>query len=342
MPAHAHVHTGTAWGNQYDSGYRGDCVVQRQPPCCGQEPNCKIGPQSPLGCITRDPDFIPKHNSSATCVCADTYIGIDCGSSLADEIIAAEKAKQTGQSSGCFALGGQVRVLDDDGRMVERRVGDVKTGDLVRSIDSRGRLSISPVVFIHDHLLPSDTMMFHFIDTAGAPAHYELTGAHAVPTALACEGLRCKITRTRPAREIVPSSSILRVAPKAHGGGASDFEVVNVTHITHGYALVRYIVTAHDTLVVNDILSVDFSTSVGALETLPFRLLYAFFPSLLSHPAAASAISTVLESPLLKAFEYSINSAVDWLAGFGARRGAGGGIGEGGSAPTLSFIHVEC
>ena len=102
---------GTAWGNQYDSGYRGECVVQRQPPCCGEEPDCKIGPQSPLGCITRDPDFIPAHNSSATCVCADTYTGIDCGSSIADEIIAREKAKGLDGPSGCFALEGQVQVL---------------------------------------------------------------------------------------------------------------------------------------------------------------------------------------------------------------------------------------
>ena len=335
--------TGTAWGNQYDSGYRGECVVQRQPPCCGEEPDCKIGPQSPLGCITRDPDFIPVHNSSATCVCADTYIGIDCGSSIADEIIAREKAKGLDGPSGCFALEGQVQVLDDDGRMVARRVSDVKTGDLVRSLDSMGKLSISPVVFIHDHLLPGATVMLHYIDLAGAPARYELTGAHAVPTDLACAGLHCKITRTRPARDVVPGSSILRVAPDALGEGASDFAVVKVTHLTHGNALVRYIVTTHDTLVVDNILSVDFSTSVGALETLPFRLLHAVCPSVLSHPAVASALSSVLESPLLKAAESVINSAVHMLAGneersFAAKTGAGF---QGSLASTLTFAKVE-
>jgi hypothetical protein len=142
---------------------------------------------------------------------------------------------------------------------------------------------------------------------------------------------------------VVPGSSILRVAPDALGEGASDFAVVNVTHITHGNALVRYIVTTHDTLVVDNILSVDFSTSVGALETLPFRLLHAVCPSVLSHPAVASALSSVLESPLLKAAESVINSAVHMLAGneersFAAKTGAGF---QGSLASTLTFANFE-
>ena len=53
--------------------------------------------------------------------------------------------------------------------------------------------------------------------------------------------------------------------------------------------------------------SVDYSTSAGSIETLPFRFLRACFPTVLSHPAAAAAISAVLESPALKAFERALN-----------------------------------
>jgi len=68
-------------------------------------------------------------------------------------------------------------------------------------------------------------------------------------------------------------------------------------------------VTANDKLVVNEVLSLDYSTRAGSLETLPFRLLYTHLPSLLTHPAAAASIHAVLESPLLKAFEGFVNSA---------------------------------
>lgn len=60
--------------------------------------------------------------------------------------------------------------------------------------------------------------------------------------------------------------------------------------------------------------SVDFSTRAGALETLPFRLLYSAQPALLTHPATTAALSAVLESPLLKFFEACVNSAIGFLA----------------------------
>ena len=59
--------------------------------------------------------------------------------------------------------------------------------------------------------------------------------------------------------------------------------------------------------------SVDFSTYAGTLETAPFRLLSSLLPGLLTHPAVAGALSTVLESPLLKAFENMLNTLVGAL-----------------------------
>jgi hypothetical protein len=120
----------TAWGNEYDKGYRGDCVVARQPPCCGVEPACKRTPSSPSPCIARKLDFIPAHNASATCVCADTYVGVDCSDTISEQIIRQEQAKALGESTGCFAVDSEVQTVveDDLGRqmILPLRLADLK------------------------------------------------------------------------------------------------------------------------------------------------------------------------------------------------------------------------
>ena len=254
-----HGVTGTEWGNEYDSGYRGECVVARQPPCCGAEPLCEITPQSPFPCISRDPDFIPAHNVSATCVCADTYVGIDCGDTIAGQIIRKEQLSALAAGDGCFAIDSQVHLVRTSlhpphahaRRLGAVRISDVEIGDVVRSVDAAGRDSATTVVFVHDHVLPSATVVLHFVGAAGAPVRYELTGAHMVPIVMACEESLCTITQTQPARSIEAGSVILRRSLGAQertrlsgaGAGVGDFEYVTVTRVSQGRAMVRYIVS---------------------------------------------------------------------------------------------------
>ena len=241
----------TAWGDEYDSGFRGDCVVARQPPCCGQEPDCAPNPMSPTPCIQRDPDFIPVHNTSATCVCADTYIGSDCSDDTALSIIREQQALEGSDGAGCFSVDSTVLVLGHDEKLVSRRLSEVRVGDLVGSLNEQGHLSITPIVFIHDHLERMTTVILHSTDTDGAPVQYELTPAHAVPTALNCasQGSQCSISHTRPAGDIVPGSLILGLSNQRPA-----VKLVNVTHVTRGNAMVRYVVTANDMLIVDDVL----------------------------------------------------------------------------------------
>ena len=182
------VAAGTQWGNGYDSGYRGDCIVTRQPPCCGEEPLCEPTALSPVPCITRDPDFIPPHNVSATCVCADTYVGLDCSDTIADTIIRKEQAKELENPSGCFARASEIVAVDQAGQLLTRKLSDLRVGDRIASMDYRGHVSATEVVFLHDHTHPSETLALHFLDANGGSRRYELTGAHAVPTALDCHG----------------------------------------------------------------------------------------------------------------------------------------------------------
>eukprot|EP00277_Geminigera_cryophila_P043999 CAMPEP_0173077670 /NCGR_PEP_ID=MMETSP1102-20130122/13454_1 /TAXON_ID=49646 /ORGANISM="Geminigera sp., Strain Caron Lab Isolate" /LENGTH=216 /DNA_ID=CAMNT_0013948381 /DNA_START=139 /DNA_END=786 /DNA_ORIENTATION=+ len=166
-------------GAQIASGFlsqqRGECVVARQPPCCGAEPLCEITPQSPFPCISRDPDFIPAHNVSATCVCADTYVGIDCGDTIAGQIIRKEQLSALAAGDGCFAIDSQVHLVRTSlhpphahaRRLGAVRISDVEIGDVVRSVDAAGRDSATTVVFVHDHVLPSATVVLHFVGAAG-------------------------------------------------------------------------------------------------------------------------------------------------------------------------------
>ena len=66
---------------------------------------------SPNPCIERNPDYIPPHNVSATCVCSDTYAGLDCSTTIADQIILSNEALRSSNSqSGCFSFNMQVLV----------------------------------------------------------------------------------------------------------------------------------------------------------------------------------------------------------------------------------------
>jgi hypothetical protein len=227
-------------------------------------------------CISRDPSFIPPHNVSATCVCADTYVGLDCSDTIADTIIRKEQAKELENPSGCFAQASGVLAFDQDEHLTTRQLSDLRVGDRIASMDHRGHLSATNVVFIHDHLHPADTFVLHYLDSEGVSRRYELTGAHAVPTALKCHGKapylqfwcfstysichevtrwptggQCKISSMRPASEVFPGSHILHVVvPKS----MTTFEVVNVTKVTRSRSMVRYVVTAHGALLVNWVL----------------------------------------------------------------------------------------
>lgn len=62
-------------------------------------------------------------------------------------------------------------------------------------------------------------------------------------------GGNCKLSHMRPAHEIKPGTEIVRVSPKLQ-----TFQPVNVTNVTYGRTMVRYIVTAHGALIVNGVL----------------------------------------------------------------------------------------
>ena len=70
-------------------------------------------------------------------------------------------------------------------------------------------------------------------------------------------GRQCTIKQTRPAREVVPGTSIIRLSHsgKHRGeGGGGYLEYVEVTNVTRRRSMVRYIVTEHDNLFVNQVL----------------------------------------------------------------------------------------
>jgi hypothetical protein len=70
-------------------------------------------------------------------------------------------------------------------------------------------------------------------------------------------GRQCTIKQTRPAREVVPGTSIIRLSHSGNHrgeGGGGYLEYVKVTNVTRRRSMVRYIVTEHDNLFVSQVL----------------------------------------------------------------------------------------
>eukprot|EP00960_Hanusia_phi_P029024 747721-Hanusia_phi.AAC.3 len=72
----------TAWTDGIDSGFRGDCDVVREPPCCGIEPDCIRTSSSPSPCtgslllalIPRPPAHTHLPNNPLPLLSETTYV----------------------------------------------------------------------------------------------------------------------------------------------------------------------------------------------------------------------------------------------------------------------------
>jgi hypothetical protein len=95
-------------------------------PCCGTEPDCVRTVTSPVPCIERDPQYIPNHNVSRTCVCADTYFGEDCGTTIADATIKEALANYKKPEGGCFAQHSSVQIRAAGAAFRRARVSDLR------------------------------------------------------------------------------------------------------------------------------------------------------------------------------------------------------------------------
>lgn len=342
------VNNCTQWGDpEYDSGTKGDCIVQRIPPCCGTEPDCVRTITSPVPCIERDPQYIPNHNVSRTCVCADTYFGVDCGTTIADATIAEALRNYEKPKGGCFAVHSSVVTWDAHGVPRHIPLSDLRVGDRIASMDGSGRAGSSEVIWVHEHVEAAATRRLFFRLNNGSNASLELTDWHAVPTVDSWRLQQCRQRQHRPdlpdhardrSRDQDPTSkqpdqegqsqspeqagacgaaSALRHLPAlfvepgmqlVRAASAGGFEGAVVTKVESAQARVRYVVTHNDRLLVDGALGLSYSSAAGWLETLPFRALHALSPGILSHPAVASSLATVLESPLLQMVEGFINS----------------------------------
>ena len=153
--------------------------------------------------------------------------------------------------------------------------------------------------------------------------------------------LRLASGELKRARDVQPGDKILALLrpPSARNAAAAAaeeeeeearVEEVEVTGVEHGAHKVKYVLTAHDSIVVDGVVAPTQSTMLGALELLPFKLLDALH--LLALPPVRAALYAILESPLLASAEVIADKALPVaarkVAGNKGRSGMEVGVGE--------------
>ena len=108
----------------------------------------------------------------------------------------------------------------------------------------------------------------------------ELTSKHAVQLAGEWGGRGRIITagEVRVGDRILVSAGVLDL-------GGLKLEPARITRAAVGESVVKYIVTDSDSLIVDGVLSLPFSTRAGRIETLPFLLLDRMWHGAFKHPA---------------------------------------------------------
>jgi len=192
---------------------------------------------------------------------------------------------------GCFAHDSTVHV---DGRDV--MMSEVSVGDRVLATGASGDIVSSRVIFTHDHKEASPTLRISYSEGV-----MELTGDHLVPLASKeCGSRYCNDA------QLVAAKSV-RVGDRIYVSQQGVTVAKEVSSVSRSFSKVRYILTEHDTVVVNGVVASVFSTAAGAVETLPFRLFDVLFAGGLQWAPVAAALEIILESPLLRSMEAVIN-----------------------------------
>jgi len=192
---------------------------------------------------------------------------------------------------GCFAHTSTVQV---EGREV--MMGNVAVGDRVLANAADGSSITSRVIFVHDHKEASPTLRISYGDDA-----MELTQDHLVPiVSEACGDAYCESAQLVAAKTV-------RAGDKIYVASASSSVIQEVSSVSKSFSKVRYVLTEHDTIVVNGVVASVYSTAAGSIETLPFRLFDSLFSGGLQWAPVAEALKTILESPALRAMELVIN-----------------------------------
>jgi len=189
---------------------------------------------------------------------------------------------------GCFAQDAKVEV---QGRVMP--LGQVAVGDRVLAAAASGAAVESRVIFVHDHVEASPTLRISY-----GSEIMELTPDHLVPlVSKECGDSYCTDAK-------LVASKHVKVGDKLYVSSVGPREV---TAVTRAHSKVRYVLTEHDTLVVNGVVASVYSTAAGSLETLPFRLFDRLFAGGLQWAPIAAAMQIILESPLLRSFETVVN-----------------------------------
>jgi len=193
------------------------------------------------------------------------------------------------KDKGCFASHAAV-VTASRGRVT---VGDLKIGDVIESA-ADGGAGWARVIFLHDHVEPAATLELTVGSKQGG-RHMALTGPHLIH--LHQPGLPDALV---PARNIKVGDSVYVVE-----GGAVTVDTVRDVRVSR--SSVRYVVTDTDVLLVDGVVAAVYSTAAGWVETLPFRFLDLVLPGVFSMAPVKASLFTVLESPVLNAFEKLVN-----------------------------------
>jgi hypothetical protein len=134
-------------------------------------------------------------------------------------------------------------------------------------------------VFVHTH---EDAVPVIRLEWPGGQT--EITSKHAVQLAGEWGGRGRIIT----AGEVREGNSIL-VSVGELGSGGLRLEPARITRASVGESVVKYIVTDSDSLIVDGVLSLPYSTRAGRIETLPFLLLDRMWRGAFKHPAVGQS-----------------------------------------------------
>jgi len=235
--------------------------------------------------------------------------------------------QQINAGSGCFAASSMVSAR---GRGAVP-LSEVHAGDEIMSVGATGEGEWSRVVYAYTHVKDSPTVKLSWMQGGSEEGGtIELTGWHPLPVYTdSCGARYCGSARNAAAMDVRAGDRIYTL-----GGGG----VATVSKVERGSTQVRYLLTSNSMMVVQGVVGAAYSTMAGSLETLPFLILSYFSPAALSSAPVEAALSAILESPALKAFEAAIHGlasanakpvSASWM-----RSAAGAAVG---AAPALSF-----